>query len=93
MGYLWQNLATFGYLWLSLAICQSSIRVQGEAGESNLLLFETFSFYCQAKPKPQPANPHLGAEIALHPTPYTLKSSYAGLKPNYHNCGDLFMTR
>ena len=62
---------------------------------------------CQAQPMPQPANPPLGAEIALfsqlwgtytntlhqHHTPYTRNSNFARLEPYYHNCGDLFMTR
>ena len=48
-GYLWLSKAISGYLWVSLAIsdylyCVSTIRVQVEAGESKLLLFETFFF-------------------------------------------------
>ena len=49
-GYLWLYLAISGYPWLSLAITGYhwlfvlKIRVQVEAGESKLLLFETFSW-------------------------------------------------
>ena len=46
-GNLWIYLAISGYLWLSITISaylyDVSNRVQVEAGESRLLLFETFS--------------------------------------------------
>ena len=58
--------------------------------------------YCQAHPQPQPANPQLGAEIALlsqlwgttlHPTtPCTRNSSFACLEHSYYECGDFFIT-